>query len=71
LNNDMLLKDRHEIDRFLKDYPWMSIGPLRGSGLKLEGFFRFVATSKNGPTINDTYQLVIEIPDLFPKAIPI
>lgn len=67
----MRLKDKHGVDHFLKDYPGMSIRPSRDSRLKLEGFFSFSATPDNGPTINDTYQLVIEIPDLFPGDIPI
>ena len=67
----MRLKDKHGIDRFLKDYPGMSISPSRSSRLKFEGFFSFSATPDNGPTINGTYRLVIEIPDAFPKDIPI
>jgi hypothetical protein len=60
----------HGALEFIKDYPGMSFGPSRGSDLILKGRFKFRATVKNGPEIEDSYNLDISISNNFPHALP-
>ena len=48
----------------------MSIVPSRSTSISLGGMFVFEATAKKHPTILDSYELHIEIPENFPKSIP-
>lgn len=55
---------------FLRDYPGMSFAPMKGSLLSLRGTFRFKASYKDGPSIKDSYELEIHIPEKFPYELP-
>ena len=59
-----------EIREFLKDYPGMTIMPSKGSDMVLKGIFKFSATPKGMRTIADLYQILISVPEDFPRAIP-
>lgn len=59
-----------ETKDFLKDYPNMAIMPSKGSDMVLKGVFKFSATPKGMRTIIDSYQILIVVPDDFPRAIP-
>jgi len=62
--------DLHGVSQFLKNYPGMSIAPIRGTNLKLKGKFDFKANIKEGPEIVDSYILEISVPNIFPQALP-
>ena len=59
-----------EIDKFLVDYPGMSIVPVRKSLVRLSGDFEFTGFLKDNPRIVDSYQLKIDIPNNFPNSLP-
>ena len=59
-----------DLRQFLNDYPFMSLKPTKDNSLILKGDFQFIAKSKDGPEINDSFKLKIEIPLGFPKKIP-
>jgi hypothetical protein len=64
------LPDALGLTQFLVDYPGMAIRPSRNSMLVLKGKFSFSATPQNGPTISDSYDIEISVPQDFPSAIP-
>jgi len=55
---------------FLKDHPNMSICPSKNKGLTLKGIFSFSAKWKDGPEIEDSFNLKILIPEKFPNELP-
>jgi hypothetical protein len=58
------------LDRFLEQQPYMSIKPGSKPGLVIEGKFCFSAESPGCKRITDNYELVLEIPERFPKEVP-
>jgi hypothetical protein len=58
------------LDNFLNDYPRMTVRPITGSGLIIQGEFCFSAGSEGRAEITDTYHLRIEVPQAFPSDIP-
>jgi hypothetical protein len=48
----------------------MSLLPITGSKLALEGEFQFVATAKDRVEISDSYRLRITVSNQFPAAVP-
>ena len=55
---------------FLRLYPRMSLAPIRGAGLTLEGQFDFTAQLEGDIEITDSFRLRIDIPKNFPADIP-
>ena len=62
--------DELGIDQFLNDYPGISLWPSRSSAVVLKGSFAFQAKPVSGPTITDSYELLITVPSAFPRALP-
>jgi hypothetical protein len=58
------------LDDFLRDQPKMSIRPGRKPELVIEGTFSFIAEAAGRETIEDQYDLQLEIPERFPKSLP-
>lgn len=58
------------LQEFLKDYPGMALGPSRRTDTVIRGLFSFSAVYKGGPTITDSYQLELAVPQAFPRALP-
>jgi hypothetical protein len=56
---------------FLHNFPGMSVCPIHGSDLRVEGTFCFTAESGNYGRITDTFNLRISFPTLFPRAVPV
>lgn len=58
------------LTQFLSNYPGMDVYPVRGSDLRLEGVFTYSAEWKDYGLLTDAFTLRINIPELFPKALP-
>lgn len=58
------------LGQFLSDYPGMSTAPCSDAGVCLRGKFRFKASVSGSDEIDDSYKLVIVVPEKFPQAIP-
>jgi len=58
------------LDRFLEEQPYMNIKLGSKPGLVIEGKFCFSAESADRERITDSYELALEIPERFPKAVP-
>jgi|SRR5690625_1016883 len=56
--------------RFLEDYPELSFKPLDGRNIILQGDFKFKANVNGFPSIKDSYELKIVIPENFPFNLP-
>lgn len=69
---ESLLKDSKvkDIERFIRDYPEMSIAPSRIPATVLKGVFSFTARPNGGVEISDSYHLHIIVPETFPEEIP-
>ena len=68
---EILLKEIGlDIERFIKDYPGMSIAPSRDSAMVINGVFSFTARPNGGAEISDSYHLHIVFPATFPGEIP-
>lgn len=65
-----MIIDKADLRHFLSDYPFMSLRPSKGNSLILKGDFQFIAKSKDGPEIKESFVLRIEIPLGFPKKVP-
>lgn len=63
-------EERIGLRPFLDAYPGMRIRPSPAGVIRLEGDFHFRADHKDGPLIEDTYRLLIEIPHRFPDELP-
>ncbi len=48
----------------------MSLAPSPGAGIVLVGDFKFSAQRGNDPALTESYQLKIEFPETFPRALP-
>ena len=59
-----------DLATFLKEYPGMSLSPFKGGELALSGKFEFIATYNGKPSIRDSYQLEVNIPQKFPMELP-
>ena len=59
------------LNKFLDDYPSMSINHCSIKGVHLSGKFNFTTCVANKNKITDSYKLEIIIPENFPHAIPI
>lgn len=60
------------IDDFLRDFPSMARRPPRvGNAVGLKGVFAFTAKSNEHGELTDRYELRIDVPRGFPKALPI
>ena len=57
-------------EQFLWDYPGTSLAPSRSKDVILKGRFAFQASSKNGPEIIDSFELIIIVPTSFPRELP-
>lgn len=55
---------------FLNTYPGMRVLPSSAGVIRLTGNFHFRADHKDGPLIEDTYRLQIEVPHRFPNELP-
>lgn len=62
---------QYDILDFLRDYPGMTFGPSKKDEVILKGIFKFKASVKELPEIEDSYNLSIRIPSNFPFHIPI
>ncbi|WP_460597696.1 ubiquitin-conjugating enzyme family protein [Geomonas sp. Red276] len=62
--------DRQGVQRFLDDYPGMTLRPCRDKGVILRGTFTFCGTPPAATQICDAYELELEVPSSFPKEIP-
>lgn len=71
MDNDIALRDRIGLSRFLREYPEMRILPSSSRELRLGGAFNFCADSERGPVIEDSYKLNITVPERFPQVLPI
>jgi hypothetical protein len=58
------------LQRFLEQQPRMSIKPGSKPGLVIEGIYWFSAEPVGREMITDSYRLLLEIPETFPKALP-
>ncbi len=65
-----MVQDRFDIANFLKDYPGMVTKPCRDNRILLRGTFAFCATPVAGNEICGAYDLEIEVPTSFPRAVP-
>lgn len=65
-----MIISKGDLRKFLNDYPFMALRPTKGNHLVFRGDFQFIAKSKNGPEIKDSFEVKIEIPNGFPKKIP-
>lgn len=70
---DRIAADAHfEVDAFLRDFPLMAVRPPRANNaLGLKGVFAFTARSAHHGDLTDNYELRIDVPRFFPKALPI
>jgi len=59
-----------ELQRFLEQQPHMRIRPWSKPGLVIEGRFWFSAESAGKESINDSYDLLLEVPEAFPTVLP-
>ena len=58
------------ISEFLLENPEMALVPSRDTSVVLEGVFRFTAAPKGKHGISDSYHIQINVPDVYPKAVP-
>ena len=58
------------LELFLRQYPRMTLLPVVGKGVVIEGGFQFVATAGGHPEVSDVYCLRIGVPADFPAALP-
>ena len=65
-----MIISKGDLRKFLSDYPFMALRPTKDKNLVLKGDFQFIAKSKDGPEIQDSFELKIEIPYGFPQRIP-
>lgn len=57
---------------FLNGYPEMTMEPTESGGIRLSGLFHFSASrSGEATTIEDQFQIAIEVPRVFPRDIPV
>ncbi len=57
---------------FLGGYPEMTLNPTESGGIRLSGLFRFAASCPSDKaTIEDEFQIAIEVPQGFPRDIPV
>ncbi len=59
------------VEVFLQRYPRMTLLPIAGREVLLEGELQFSATAANHPEISDAYRLRIAVPEEFPSALPV
>lgn len=59
------------LERFLQQYPRMTLLPIVAHEVVLEGDFQFIATAGNHPEISDAYRLRMAVPEDFPSALPV
>lgn len=62
--------DAAGVGDFLAEHPDMRLQPSSDGIVRLEGQLVFYADFEGGPEIEDAYQLRIEVPLAFPRAIP-
>ena len=56
---------------FLREYPLMRIVPNRKNLIIISGKFHFSACVPDGEIIEDSYEIILEIPHTFPRGIPV
>ena len=56
-----MIISKGDLRKFLNDYPFMALRPTKGNHLVFRGDFQFIAKSKNGPEIKDSFEVKIEI----------
>ncbi|HIG73787.1 MAG TPA: hypothetical protein EYQ24_04175 [Bacteroidetes bacterium] len=62
-------EERIGLRAFLDAYPGMRVCPSPAGVIRLEGDFGFRADHENGPVIEDSYRLQIEVPHRFPDEL--
>lgn len=63
-------EERIGLRSFLDAHPGMRVRPSPAGEVRLEGDFHFRADHADGPVVEDTYRLRIEVPHRFPEETP-
>lgn len=59
------------VSDFINKYPSMSYGPVKTHGFSLVGTFSFIGHYFDLPSIEDSYELEIIVPNDFPQTLPL